>query len=300
MGGKSGSRDWAVAELARRQHGTVAVWQLLQLGLSRREIERRVGSGRIHRVHRGVYAVGHVALSREGQLMAAVVACGPGAVLSHWSAAELWRLLEARHGVIDVSVLGHRRGVEGIRTHRLRELVPCERTRRHAIPVTSVPRTLFDLAAVATTRQLQRATNEAERGGWLNRRAVEELCVRHRGRKGIKEFQAVTAAVCPSTHRTRSDLEVDFLALCVRHRLPAPEVNARIEGFEVDMHWPGTRLIVELDGYEYHRTGAAFEADRRRDAHLQTKGYTVIRVTGAWLNADPDGVAATIRHLLSR
>jgi hypothetical protein len=285
--------------LAARQHGPVAFDQLIALGFTSGAVEHAVLMRRLHRVYRAVYAVGHRALSREGELMAAVLACGPYAVLSHWSAAELWGLLRKQFAVIDVSVLGHRRGGRGIRTHRLKELCADDRTRRDRIPVTSVPRTLLDLAGVATERQLVRAVNEAERTGWLNRRAVEQLLERNPGRKGTKALRAVIAAVDPQTRRTRSDLEADFLALCLKYGIPRPVVNGMIEGHEVDMHWPGTRLIVELDSYEYHRTPIEFAQDRRRDAYLKTRGYEVLRVADSWLNTDPLGVATTIRTLLT-
>jgi very-short-patch-repair endonuclease len=161
-----------------------------------------------------------------------------------------------------------------------------------------VPRTLLDLAAVASPKQLLRATNEAARKGWLNETALLELIERHPRRKGMKAFVAVIAAVDPLTRRTRSDLEADFLALCRKYKLPEPVVNGMVEGLEVDMHWPGTKLIVELDSYEYHRTPAEFAADRRRDAFLKTSGYDVLRVADSWLNTDPNGVATTIRQLL--
>jgi len=175
-----------------------------------------------------------------------------------------------------------------------------ERTLRRGIPITTVPRTLLDLAAVATEKQLRRATNEAERKGLLTERAVRDLVERHKGRKGMKAFVAVTAAVNAGTHRTRSDLEADFLEFCRTHRIRKPVSNGEVEGYEVDMHWPGTTVIVELDDYRYHGTPTSFEQDRRRDADLQLKGYTVIRVTGAWMDTDPAGLARTIRQLLRR
>lgn len=230
--------------------------------------------------------------------MAAVLTCGPEAVLNSWAATAHWELLGWRDGaVIDVAVVGHRRGQRGIRTHRVAEI---ERTRRHGIPITTVGRTLLDLAAVATEKQLRRATNEAERRGLLTERAVRDLVERHRGRRGMKAFVAVTAAVNAGTHRTRSDLEDDFFDFCKRHRLPTPVSNGEVEGYEVDMHWTGTKLIVELDDYRYHGTPTSFEQDRRRDADLKLKGYTVIRVTGAWMDTDPAGLARTIRQLLRR
>jgi hypothetical protein len=286
-----------MAVLAGRQHGVAAVWQLLRLGLSRREIERRVEAGRLHRLYRAVYAVGHARVSREGWYMAAVLTCGENAALSHWSGTAHWGLLGVRtRAAIHVSVVGNRRQQPALRVHRLTS--ECERTRRDGIPVTTVARTLLDIAPIATTKQLRRATNEAERRGLLDARAIDQLIERHRGRNGMKQFVAVTAAVTAGTHRTRSDLEADFLAFCKRHHIETPVANGEIAGYEVDVHWPGTTLIVELDGYEYHRTPTSFEQDRRKDADLKLRGYTVIRVTGVWMDTDPAGLARTIRQLL--
>ncbi|HEY7631609.1 MAG TPA: DUF559 domain-containing protein [Thermoleophilaceae bacterium] len=230
--------------------------------------------------------------------MAAALACGPDAVLSHWSAAIHWGLLRTPRSVIDMSVVGHRCGGKGIRTHRLRELQPGERTRRHGIPITSVARTLFDIAGEAHPRQLRRAVNQADREGWLNHRAIAELLASHPRRKGTTALRAVIAAVHPQTHRTRSDLEAAFLDVCRHYGLPTPTSNAKIDGYEVDMHFPGTNLIVELDSYAYHRTPAEFAADRLKDAQLKTIGYEVLRVADTWLDSDPQGVATTIRKLL--
>ncbi|WP_407741848.1 DUF559 domain-containing protein [Hyalangium sp.] len=285
--------------MAVRQHGVVGYKQLIALGFSSGAIEHAVLTKRFHRVYRGVYAVGHYGLSREGELMAAVLACGSDALLSHWSAAELWRLLRKQGAVIDVSVAGHRCGATPIRTHRLKELCSGDRTRRDRIPVTSVPRTLLDLAGVATERQLVRAVNQAERAGWLNRRAIYQLLERNPGRKGTKALRDVITSIHPQTYRTRSDLEADFLALCARYGIPPPVVNGEVEGYEVDMHWPGTKLIVELDSYEYHRTPIEFAQDRLRDAYLKKREYEVLRVADSWLNTDPRGVAATIQKLLT-
>ena len=298
MGTKSGSRDAIIAKLAANQHGVVAVWQLLRLGLTRRELARRIEAGRLHRVYRGVYAVGYRALSREGQLMAAVLACGPAAVLSHWSAAEHWDLLTTRRSLIAISVASHRQGHRGLEVHRLRKLHPHDRTRRNRIPITTVPRTLLDLAATAPTWQLKRAINEAERRNLLKPRAMRETLERHHGRAGTKALRSLIAAVDPQTRRSRSDLEVEFLDLCRRYGLPTPVVNAIVEGYEVDMHWPGTKLIVELDTWDYHGTSSAFETDRERDAYLALKEYIVIRITAHRMDTDPAGVAATIQRLL--
>jgi very-short-patch-repair endonuclease len=136
-------------------------------------------------------------------------------------------------------------------------------------------------------------------GGWLSGRVLDRLYERHRGRPGMKAFKVVTAAINPQTRRTRSELEDDFFALCRRYGLPTPISNTEIEGVEVDMHFSGTRLIVELDCYDYHRTPYEFDSDRRRDAYLKTKGYEILRVSDEWFNSDPGGVAATVAQLLA-
>ena len=288
-----------LAKLGSTQHGVVAVWQLLELGFSRREIAVRVESRRFHRVYRGVYAVGHPARTAEALEMAAVLACGPQAVLSHWTAAARWALIRPVHGPVHVIAQSDRKAQRGMRPHTS-HLHPHDRTRRDGIPITTVPRTLLDLSAVADERTLRRAVNQAERTGWLNRRAIHELLQRNPRRKGSKQLRSVIAAVNPTTRRTRSDLEVAFMALCKAHHLPEPVANTEVIGIEVDMHWPGTTLIVELDCYEYHRTPQEFENDRRRDAHLKRNGYDVVRVTDVWLDSDPEDVAETVRTLLTR
>jgi very-short-patch-repair endonuclease len=272
--------------------------QLIELGFSRGAIDRHALNGHLHRLYKGVYAVGHANATPEGRAMAAVLACGPGALLSHWSAAKLWGLLQPRRLLIDVVVPGDRAGPKGVHVRCVKTLHSSDRGRRAGIPVTTVPRTLLDLAAEAHPRQLRRAVNEADRQGWLHPETITEVCERHKGKRGMTAFRAVTAALHPQTRRTRSDLEVDFLKLCRKYKLPQPDVNVEIEGYEVDVHFPGTKLIVELDGYEFHRTRTEFDSDRRRDAHLKVKGYEVLRVGDEWLNSDPRGVAMTIRALL--
>jgi very-short-patch-repair endonuclease len=298
MQGKSEERDAKLAILASRQHGVVAYWQLIRLRFTEGAIEHRLRKGLLHRLHRGVYAVGHPGVSREGQLMAAVLTCGPDAVLSHWSAAELWRLLKSRASLIAVSAPTYHEAADGVKPHWVAEIDPRERTIRDGIPVTTVTRTLLDLAAVAPFKQLQRAANEAERGGWLSERAITETLKRHRGRKGIKAFRAVIASLDPQARRSRSDLELAFLAFCRRHGIRPPVLNGEVEGYEVDFHWPGTKLIVELDTWDYHGTSHTFETDRERDSYLAGAGYVVIRVTARRLKTDPEGLAATIRKLL--
>jgi hypothetical protein len=298
MEGQSEERWRRLVRWAAAQHGVIAYSQLIAIGCSSGAIDHAVTTQRLHRLHRGVYAVGHPRVSREGQFMAAVLTCGPNAVLSHWSAAEHWGLLQRRRALIAISAPTHRRASKLVRPHWIPRMHHSERTRRNRIPITTVPRTLLDLAAAAPEWQLRRAVNEAERRGLLNQRAIKETLERHRGRPGTPALRDVIAAVDPQTHRSRSDLEVDFLKLCRRFGLPIPVLNGKIEGYEVDVHWPGTKVIVELDTWDYHGTSGSFESDRRRDAHLASMGYTVIRVTGTWMDTDPAGVAATIRRLL--
>lgn len=290
----------ALAGLAASQHGVLAHRQLIGLGFSVEQIKRLVRGRWLHRIHRGIYAVGHPRLTREGRYMAAVLACGEGAVLSHWSAAALWGILEPREPLVAVSAPKHRRAHRGVRAHWVPELHPRDRTIRDGIPVTTVPRTLLDLAALGRPRLLRRATNQADRLGWLNPRSIGDICERHRGRKGMAAFRQATAQLTPQTRRTRSDLEIAFVALCRRFRLPEPVMNAKVQGYEVDAYFPKAKLIVELDGYEYHRTAIEFDSDRRRDAALKLTDHEVLRVSDEWLAADPAGVAETVRRLIER
>jgi very-short-patch-repair endonuclease len=294
MHARDPTRDAKLADLAAKQHGVVAYSQLIALGLKRGAIRHRVDTGRLHGMYNGVYSVGYPAKAREAWEMAAVLACGRGAVLSHFTAAARWELLLPFRGWPHVSVAGDRR-LKRINTHNVKPFHGSDCTKRDGIPITSVPRTLLDLAAVADERLLSRAINEAERRGKLNHKAIAELLDRSRRRKGSKAIRSLIAAVDPQTRRSRSDLEVEFLALCKKHGVEPPVVNGRVEGYEVDMHWPGTTLIVELDSWEYHRTRAAFEADRRRDAHLKARGYTVIRVTGEWMATRPGEIVELLR-----
>jgi very-short-patch-repair endonuclease len=298
MGGQSqgpGAGDRAIADLADRQHGAVARRQLLTLGITARMVERRLASGRLIPVHRGVYAVGHRLLTLRGRWLAAVLACGPNSVLSHGSAAALWGI--AKPGPrIEVAVDGGRRR-PGILVH-CASLVDAERTRVDGIPVTAVPRTLIDLAATLPTERLERAWEEADRLGLLGLVEIERASADARGRPGTAAVRRLIAdAFEPSF--TRSSLEDAFVAFCRRRELPMPRVNFTVLGQEVDAFWPGKALVVELDGYAFHRHRAAFERDRARDAALQAAGMSVLRITFRRLRDDPDGVETEIRRLLA-
>jgi very-short-patch-repair endonuclease len=281
----------AIAVLAEHQHGVVTFRQLETLGLSKRSIEHRLAIGRLHRVYRGVYAVGRPSLTQRGHWMAAVLACGPGAVLSHRSAAALWRLRQDGWKT-QVTVPTQRRSRGFIRVHRA-ELHPDEVTREDGIPVTTVARALLDLAGVLDRPQLIKTVEESERRALFDLRGVEEVLARAGRRRGVPALRSVLAEYREPAP-TRSDLERDFLALVRKTRLPEPQINVLVEGFEVDAFWPRSGLVVELDGRAYHSSPRMFEADRARDASLQRAGYRVIRVTHHRLHADPAGVVGLI------
>jgi hypothetical protein len=284
-----------VSKLAARQHGVVEHSQLIELGMSKHTIGRWVRSGRLHRLHRGVYAVGHPRLTPEGRFLAAVLACGPGAALSHESAAVLWGLRQPRGPRIDVTVPTRggrsRRGV--LITHRS-TLEPEEVTVKDGIPVTSAARTVLDLADVLRRRPLQRVLDEAFYLGL----DLEGLTPR-RGRRGFGLLTAVLAEHEAGTTWTRSALEERMLTLCRRRGLPPPVVNGEVGRLEVDFHWPGERLIVETDAWSSHGSRGAFERDRVKDAQLVEAGWRVVRITRARLAREPRAVAALLARLLS-
>jgi len=301
MGASGGhtSHDAAIAAVAGRQHGLVDRGQLLALGLTAGAIGHRLSLGRLHRVHLGVYAVGHPAVSRRGRWLAAVLACGSDAVLSHRSAAALWGLSPTARADADVSTtVGRRHSRPRIAVHRVRALPPADRSVVDGIPVTSVARTLLDLADVVSPQVLQRALETAERERRLDLRALDELCARSPGRHGLRGLRRALAAFDPAAAETRSELERQFLARCRTAGLPPPAVNTHVAGFEVDMAWPAKRLVVELDGHAFHANRQAFERDRVRDAALQLEGFRVIRVTHRRLHDHPETVMATVRELL--
>lgn len=232
--------------------------------------------------------------------MAAVLACGCNAVLSHRGAASLWELHVGSGAALDVTVSGRSRyGRPGIALHRVRDLCPDDVVRRDGIPVTTVARTLLDLAEVLQPRQLERVFEEAEQLRILDVRAVRQLCRRSPGRRGLRPLAALLARDHLASEDTRSELERRFIDLCRSAGLPRPAVNAVIAGFEVDAVWPSARVVVELDGFRFHRTRAAFERDRVRDAALQLAGYRVLRVTHRRLEKEPVAVAEAVRSLLA-
>ena len=273
--------------MAARQRGLVTREQLLDAGLTPDAIDGRLHSGRLHSVHRGVYAVGHPALAPLAAEQAALLACGPGSVLSHLTAAVLWELLPAAGPAIHVTVTGGRmpRPPAGVRLHRAAVLEPA---RREGLPVTTPVRTLLDLAATATAPQLARALNDAQVRRLIS---IDELLAAAAGRRGA---HALRTALEDHHGYTRSRAERQLLALVKRAGLPRPRTNVRVEGFEVDAHWPEARLVVEVDAYGTHGTRTAFERDRLRDARLQSAGFRVLRITWSQLTQRPEAVVASL------
>jgi very-short-patch-repair endonuclease len=289
--------DRLIASLARRQHGVVTRGQLIGLGLSADGIDRRLRAGRLLPLYRSVYAVGHRNRSRETAWMAGVLASGPGAALSHRPAGGLWGICAAgAHAV--VTVPRQRRSRAGIELH-CSPLPPDELTTKDGIPVTTVPRTLFDLAAILELRQLERALNEAEVLRLWDELSLHDLLHRYPRRPGARNVKKVLQARSEGPTMTRSDLEVLFLQFADRYGLPRPETNAIVEGFEVDCVWRRERLVIEVDGWATHGTRAAFERDRERSRILQAAGWRCVAVTRLQLRHTAGDLARDVHRLLA-
>ena len=267
--------DATAGRIAGRQHGVVTATQLADAGIDKDGIAWRVRTGRLHRLHRGVYAVGHRSLSWRGRWLAAVLAAGDGAVLSHTSAAALWQFLRPIPGPVHVTLGAavRRKQRPGLRIHHSRTLASSHVTRRHGIALTTPARTIEDIRSAVEPYLFRRALRQAELAG-------------HR----VPHLGAVK--------RTRSDLELLFLALCEDHGLPRPLVNHRVHGHLVDFFFADHRLAVETDSWEYHRGSVALEDDHVRDLELRAHRIEVRRYTGDQLEGAPDAVAADLRAVL--
>jgi len=290
--------DRAVAELATRQHGVVSRAQLCAIGLTREAIQVRIRNGRLHRVHRGVYAVGHPRLHLRGRWWAAVLACGD-AVLSHRSAAAAWDLLPAPARV-EVTTLRRSASTPAITVHRSRTLDVADRTLQDdGLPLTTVTRTLVDLADVVSAHRLERVLHRAEQLRLLDAKELTKRIDELPGRRAKDLERALTTLAAAEPSITRSELEERFLSLIATYDLPRPKTNHRIGHHEVDALWPAQRVVAELDGAQTHLTPRAFEHDRRRDAALQVQGYAVVRFTWRQVTQEPISVAATLSALLT-
>jgi hypothetical protein len=272
---KSSTTGRRIAAIASRQHGVVTAAQMRAVGFDESAVHRALKAGRLHRLHRGVYAVGHRSLSWRGRWLAAVLAAGDGAVLSHTSAVALWEFLRPIEGPVHVTVDAavRRNQRPGIVVHRSRTLTSRDVTRRHGIAVTTPSRTIEDVRASIEPYLFRRALRQAELGG-------------HR----VPHLSAVK--------RTRSDLEMFFLTFCERYGLPRPLVNHRVHGHRIDFFFAEQRVAVETDYWDYHRGSVAFEDDHARDLALRAHNITTRRYTADQLEAASDAVAADLREAL--
>jgi very-short-patch-repair endonuclease len=265
----------ALQRLASDQHGILTRSQLLHAGVGPRTIDRWIQTGRLTVLHRGVFALGYLPPSPHARAMAAVLACGRGAVLSHRSAAQLYGLIRYS-GPIEITARSRRRR-PGVIVHESK-LSDAEVTQHWGIPTTSPARTLTDLAGTLSHASLTRAVNAARVAKLMSRDDLPP-----RLRKG------------QTARPTRSAFEDAFRAFCTRHHLPQPQINAIVAGYEVDAYWPANRLVAELDGEDYHQD---FEADRAKDADLVEAGLRVVRVTWDRLTTQPRREATRFRRLL--
>lgn len=288
--------DQRMAALAGRQHGVVSRWQLDRFGFTEQMIRTRLAHGGLNCLHRGVYAVGHRALTVESRWVAAVLAHGAEAVLSHRSAAQLWGLYPRSRIAPEVTCPGSKKTKRGIVAHR-GSLPEDEIVRERGIPVTSVPRTMFDLAGMLTEREVERAWNEMEVREYTDRLSVPGLLERYPGRKGSVVLAGLANRKALPVGVTRNEFEEAVLAPIERHRLPRPRMNAHValrgRFFEVDCLWEDERVAVELDGGAVHKTHKAFDSDRERDRILVAEGYRITRVTWHHLTRTPQRSSPT-------
>jgi very-short-patch-repair endonuclease len=285
----------AVLELAERQWGVAAQWQLRKRGLSTSAISRWVYSGRLQRIHAGVYAVGHRVLCVEKQLLAAILYAGHGAALSHTSAAHGWELLPYLPKTVGVVSPRQRRSLPDVRVHRARRV---GRVMHRGLPVTPVARTLLDLASVAPLDRVRKAVAEADFQRRIDREAINAIT--GVGRPGSARLKKALSRHRPEYARTLSPLEDRFLDLCRRHLIPFPEVNVVVAAYMVDALWRNEGLIVELDGGPAHGTEAQMARDLDRELALRAAGDSVLRYSWRQVTQQGAGVAADVRRALRK
>ncbi len=295
-----------IAELAERQHGVVSLAQLRTVGLTASGVRDRVQAGRLHRIHRGVYAVGHRRLTGRGRSMAAVLAYGSSAAVSHRTAAGLHGLRPDNRAVTEIALpRASVRSRRGVIAHAAPTLRPADVTHRHGIPCTTVARTLLDLADVLPRGQLERVVEQAVIARVFDGSAIEDVLARANGRRGAAELRGVLTELDDEPGVTASDLEDRFLELCRAAGLPKPAVNRWLavdDGppIRADFVWPRARLIVEVDGWATHGTRQGFERDRLRDQRARLADWEVLRFTRRQVVRDPARTIATTGALLAR
>jgi very-short-patch-repair endonuclease len=291
-------RDQALAELARSQHGVVTTRQLEALGVARATIAHWAKVGRLHRLHRGVYAVGHLALGREALCLAAVLA-RPGSVASHRTAAWIHGLRRSQPGTIHLTAPTRQTVKRDFIVHYAR-LEPEDRVVVDGIPVTSPARTVLDLAPDETRHDLGRLLRRADDLRLLDRRCFDALAARAGGHPGRLKFAAALDAYTPETGILRSDLERRFRRLVITAGLPVPQTNVVVEGYELDAYWEAEGFAVELDVYATHGSRLSFEKDRERADDLLLAGIELIRVTDVRLERESQQTIARVAAHLER
>lgn len=287
-------------ELAEKQHGVFSTWQLLDRGINERTVHSRRAGGLVVPLHQGVYALGRATLTREGRWMAAALACGPGAVLSHFNAGCLWGICGS-YGQIEVlrqSGGFHAKGHRGVRLHQTRRLHSWEVTVEKGIPVATMERVLLDLAGRMDAKRLERVVVQAYKRGDLSWPRLGRIITRRRGCKGVGKLRRIVLEVDPEALETKSVSEIDFLALCREANLPTPAVNVLVEGHLVDFLWSSQRVIVETDSWSHHGDKPTFEKDHQRDVDLIAAGYEVHRTTYKMLERDPEPFLGNVRRAL--
>jgi very-short-patch-repair endonuclease len=296
-----GQADGAISRLAGRQRALITRAQLRELGIGSRAIDYAIARGRLNTVHHGIYSlVPFAALPELARELAAVLACGDAALLSHHSAAATWGIRPAFNGDVHVTVIGKETGRRrpGIKVHRVSELDSRDIRRYQGIPITSPARALLEVAPDVSDRELERMLDEALVRRLASHAAIAAVANAYPNRRGVARLRAAADPGRPTTE-TRSDGEEALLALIRRADLPAPEVNAKVGSYTADFLWPAEKVIVELDGYDYHRGRAAFERDHQRDAEHQRMGYLVIRITGRQLAREPEAILVRIATALA-
>jgi uncharacterized membrane protein len=287
-----------LSELATRQYGVVTTRQLEALGYTRSSVAKAAKTGRLHRVHRGVYVVGYRRLSWHGRCLAAVLASSPS-VASHWSAAWIWGLMRSQPGTQHVTSPKARRAKRSFVVHQA-ELADVDRAVRDEIPVTSVARTVLDLAVDRSTKEIKRQIQRGDDFKVFDLREMRALLARSGGHHGKAKVEAALEALRPEASFTRSELEQRFLEVVREAGLPVPAMNYFVAGCEIDAYWADHRFGVELDVYETHGSRLSFEEDRERDDALLHAGIETTRVTGPRLDREPGRVVDSIRRHLAR
>ena len=293
---RPGNRDRdAVIRLAERQWGVVSRAQLLDAGLSKSAIGRWTDAGRLHRIHPGVYAVGHRALRTEGRLAAALFYAGPGAALSHATALWWWALKRGQPRTIHISAPGRTFSIATVHVHHPHIV---ERVFRDRLPVTPVARTLMDHATTASLDEVRRTLSEADYRGLLDVRELERRS--GKGRAGSATMRMALQRHQPRFAHARSDLEIPLIRFCEHYGFPMPNINVIVAGCEVDAVWEENRVVVEVDGGPAHSGPDRMEKDRHWDLVLRARGYTILRYTWRQLTERTDEVAADLARALGQ